>query len=336
MDKRIYPAYKIAMLSSVLREHGVPASALLDGTGLSDNEITSLTTRISQRQLVIAYRNAQNLSQISYIGLLAGSRLRVTDYGIYGYGLISSANLREALEFSIQYHEMAAPTVRMSLWVEEERGLAVFGLADHLNIDEIYRFNVELQFGLVFSLFKEMVGDDFLFEEIYATMPRPDHAKEYAKLFRCPVSFERERNEMRFPVAWLERPLIRANPITAELSVEICNRILLEMSMKEGVAEQVGRILLQSIGTSSDIESMASNLNMSSRTLNRKLAQQGTSFHKILVGVRRELAIKFLRNTNLSLDEIAFRLGFSEAANFRRAFKKWTGRTASSYRQCRR
>ena len=129
MDKRIYPAYKIAMLSSVLREHGVPASALLDGTGLSDNEITSLTTRISQRQLVAAYRNAQNLSQIPYIGLIAGSRLRVTDYGIYGYGLISSANLREALEFSIQYHEMAAPTVRMSLWVEEERGLAVFGLA---------------------------------------------------------------------------------------------------------------------------------------------------------------------------------------------------------------
>ena len=336
MDKAVYPAYKLAMLSSVLSEHGAPTSALLKGTGLSENEITSLTTRISQRQLITAYHNAQRLSRIPYIGLIAGSRLRVTDYGIYGYGLISSANLREALEFSIQYHEMAAPTVRMSLWVEDSPGLAIFGLEDRLHVDEIYRFNLELQFGLVFSLFKEMVGEDFLFEEIYAAMPRPDHAEEYARLFHCPVQFERERNEMRFSVAWLERPLIRANPITAELAKEICNRILLEMSIKQGVAEQVGRILLQSIGTSSDVDSVARSLHMSSRTLNRKLAQQGTSFHKILVGVRRELAVKFLRNTNLSLDEIAFRLGFSEAANFRRAFKKWTGRTASSYRQCRR
>ena len=80
------------------------------------------------------------------------------------------------------------------------------------------------------------------------------------------------------------------------------------------------------------IEAVAERLNMSSRTLRRRLALQDKTYQQILTEVRKQLAIQFLRNSKFSSEEIADRLGFTDAANFRHAFKKWTGKNTSEYR----
>lgn len=331
MDEKIYPTYKLAKLAAVLEEQGCCDDGFLKGTNLTRADIQTNKIRISQRQLISAYHNAISLTKDPSIGLLAGHRLGVTDYGLYGYALISSATLREALLFSMKYHLMATPTVRMSLLVNEEEGISVFRMEDLIKIDSLYQFNLELQFGLVFSLFKEMAGPDFRFIEVCAKFPKVEHADTYAELFECNISFNQPYNDLRFDSDWLDKPLLRANSITAQITKELCDKDLIEMQLKEGLAGDVYRVITSNIRGFGQEEDVARYLNISSRTLRRKLSAEDTSFQKILNDARTKMAIEYLENSNFSIEEIAERLGFSDATNFRHAFKKWTGRTTGSY-----
>jgi len=333
MDAKIYPTYKIARILAILQEQGTDAELFLEGTNLSEGDINSNSTRISHRQLILAYKNATRLSTDPAIGLRTGSLLCVTDYGLYGYALISAATLREALVFSINYHQLATPTVKMSLIIDDENSIASFRMEDRIKVPELYQFNLEVQFGLVYSLFKDMAGIDFRFSEIWAKFPEAEHADVYTEILECPVKFNQPFNELRFRTRWLDSPLQRANPITAQSTKELCDDILLKMATTGGIAHEAFIVMTKNIQDSGNIETIAEHFNMSSRTLRRKLASQGTSFQNILSDVRKQLSIDYLRDTALSIDEIADRLGYSDAANFRHAFKKWTGRTAGDYRR---
>ena len=113
---------------------------------------------------------------------------------------------------------------------------------------------------------------------------------------------------------------------------EICRQILLEMKSREGLASEVNELLTRDLRAYSDIESVARSLNMTSRTLRRKLSSHGTTFQELLREVRAHIAIAYLRDTKISIEDIAYRLSFSDAANFRHAFKRWTGNSPGHYR----
>ena len=106
-----------------------------------------------------------------------------------------------------------------------------------------------------------------------------------------------------------------------------------DMETWSGLAKNVRAHLLKTPGYFPDIENTATKFHMSSRTLRRRLKAHGTSYKEILTSVRKHLAIKYLRDTHLSTTEIAERVGFRDTANFRHAFKKWTGKTPSTYRE---
>jgi AraC-like DNA-binding protein len=90
------------------------------------------------------------------------------------------------------------------------------------------------------------------------------------------------------------------------------------------------RLMLKQQPPSSEV--IAEKLGISSRTLQRKLGEEGTHYKDVLNELRLELALYFLRNTDLSLENIAYELGYRESRSFYRSFKQWTGRTAGSYR----
>ncbi len=336
MDEKIYPTYKVAKLATVLGEQGVATNNLLNGTNISVDELTSNSARISRRQVISAYRNAVNLSNDPAIGLIAGGRLGLTDHGLYGYALISSATLRSALEFAIKYHQMAAPTVRMELLMDPEHGSAAIRMQDLLDVPDLYVFNLELQFSLVSSLFKEMAGEGFRYSRIFAAYPRPAHHAVYKNIFECDLTHAAPSNDLVFDLQWLDRPLARANPITAATTRELCDQFLLQMNTSTGIARDVYAIITKDLRAYNNIEAVADMLHVSPRTLRRKLADQGTTFRQLHNEVRMNIAIEFLKNSNMSTDEVADRLGFSDAANFRHAFKKWTNRTTSEFRRTSR
>jgi AraC-like DNA-binding protein len=124
-----------------------------------------------------------------------------------------------------------------------------------------------------------------------------------------------------------------ANEVMAQLCEQQCESLLASLTREHGLVEQVRRLIINRPGRVPTPDSIAQDLNMSYRTLRRKLSQQGTSFKAILGEVRMGLAGEYMKNTNLSTQEIAYLLGYSEASNFHRAFKLWFDQTPGEYRR---
>jgi AraC-like DNA-binding protein len=114
--------------------------------------------------------------------------------------------------------------------------------------------------------------------------------------------------------------------------VALCDALLAELNCREGVAGKVRRALLARRPGPADFEAIARDLSLSPRTLRRRLREENTSFRKIVDELRAEMAIKCIRETDLSLEEIASTLGFSEPAAFRHAFRRWTKAAPSRFR----
>ncbi|MCT2530629.1 AraC family transcriptional regulator [SAR92 clade bacterium H921] len=156
---------------------------------------------------------------------------------------------------------------------------------------------------------------------------------DYSELFGCQVLFDQPANGIRVREAVLDLPLPQANEQILQTLLEHATALLAGLDKNQTVANQVKnilRLMLKQQAPTSQI--IAQRLGMSSRTLQRKLGEEGTHYQDVLNELRLELALYFLKNTALSLDSIAYELGYAEARSFYRSFKLWTGRTAGSYR----
>jgi AraC-like DNA-binding protein len=337
LENQIYSVQKVIVLTSMLREQGIATADALADSGIAAETLDDENAKISPRQVEAFYTNVVKLTGDPAIGLYAGQRIHVSNYGLFGYALLSSPTLRKAIDFALSYHALAAPTTRMAYRVKEDVGVVV--TVEHmLDAESLLPFNMELQFSLTLSLLKDILPT-FSYTEIRTSYPAPAYRAAYEQVLGCPVVFDCRANEFRFAATLLDKDLVLGNPLTAKMCVKLCQRMLAELNSqnsenqnRENLADTVRYILLETPGRFPDINSVARTLNMTPRTLRRKLQALGTSYQEIFTDVRRRLAIEYLRNTGFSTEDIAERVGFSDAANFRHAFKKWTGKTPRLYR----
>ncbi len=330
-DARVYPAHKVAALVAALAEDGVPAEQALSGSGIAQARLHD--TRISYQQVQTVFRNALRLSPAPALAFRAGRRMHVTSYGMYGYALLSSPNHAASIDIAVRHHRVMAPVAELGF--SREGDTAVFSYEPVLvtdPTDDLYRFAMEFQFASHLTLNADLYGASFRFSEVRAVHAAPAHACQYDKLFGCPVRFDQPRNELRFDASWLAKPMDYSDPITHAMARETCERSLLEVSRAGSVAADVHRVLIEQAGRFPDIDAMAAELAMSTRTLRRRLEAEQTSYRKVLADVRLHLAVQYLRRTDMTNEEIAGRLGYSDAANFRHAFSRWTSKRPSDFR----
>ena len=184
------------------------------------------------------------------------------------------------------------------------------------------------------ALCRDLYGEAFNFSMVRLAYPAPGHAQAYQQLFQCPVYFGQPVNEVQIGGVWSHRSPRMPDPVTHALARDICQQFLADLPSSGGVAATIRRVLVTQLPWRFPrIELMADELAMHSRTLRRRLEAQGTSYRQILTDVRRMLAIDYLRKTRMTTEEIASRLGYSDASNFRHAFGRWTGKTPNEYRQ---
>lgn len=333
IDSQVDPPHKVAVLVDILGEEGISAESALAGSGIEPAQVGNPATRVSARQTLAVFANAQRLSQDPALALRAGKRIHVTHLGLYGYALLSSATPRDAIDFAIRYRPLASPLIGLDFAEISGHPAWTFSDIRGLGIDsDLFRFVMEFQLGTQLSLHADILGDAVVPSEVRAVYAAPPHAERYQMLLGCPARFKQTRNELRFDAACMTRKLTYANPITAALVRETCDQLLAGLHAKSGLASRVSGLLLENPGQFPDIETVAGALHMTSRTLRRKLQMQGASYQAILTDVRKQLAINYLRQTRMTTEDIAATLGFSDAANFRHAFKKWSGKTPGEYR----
>jgi AraC-like DNA-binding protein len=156
---------------------------------------------------------------------------------------------------------------------------------------------------------------------------------EYQAIFNCEVLFDKPSSGVRVRENLLDEVLPQANAELLEMLLAHATKLLAGLDQSQRTTDQVKNILRLMINQQPpSSEMIAEKLGISSRTLQRKLSEEGTHYKDVLNKLRYELAIYFLKNTELTLDNIAYELGYAEARSFYRSFKQWTGETAGSYR----
>lgn len=334
-DSRIYGPQRIAAVVETLKSEGIAPSQALAGSGLDEHALYHSATRISYRQVAIVFRNALQLSTNPLLALNAGARMHVTSYGMYGYGLLSSPSHENGLKFSIKYNHVMGP-VAGPVDYEHDAGMVTYIYEVFLSsdpYDALYRFAMEFAIAAHFTLARYLYDSSFVFSCVNVAYPEPAHANVYQERFGCPGTFGQQSNRICMDESWLAMPVRLPDPVTHGMIKEVCHDALVDAPMASGVASRVQRILVEQMPWRfPNIESMAQELSMHPRTLRRRLETQGTSYREILTTVRRGLAIEYLRKTHMTTEEIASRLGYSDASNFRHAFIRWTGKSPQKYR----
>ncbi|MGJ4931543.1 AraC family transcriptional regulator [Bradyrhizobium sp. HKCCYLS2038] len=331
--QRIYSPHSIAAIVSELGTQGVEASLALDGTGLSEAELKAHTTQVSYRQLDLVIRNALRLSRDPGVALRAGRRMHITAYGMYGYGLLSSPTYADARELANRYVRVIGPFCDA---VSSCDGTTVLCTIEPRHwphpTDDLHRFAVEFALSAHLTTARDLAGPSFAFSGICVAYAPPAHAGAYEDLFGCPVQFAQRSNTYRYDLSTADGPLALADSRSHAMACEICEQVLGEVNRGGGVAADIRRILIEQPGRYPSIDVIAEKLAIHPRALRRRLEAQGTSYRDILAEVRMRLATEYLRKTTMTNEEIANLLGYSDVANFRHAFLRWTGKSPSRFR----
>jgi AraC-like DNA-binding protein len=334
-EQRMYSPHSIAAVVAELEGQGIDPTEVLDGTGLAAPQLSRHTTRVSYRQLDQVIRNALRLSGDPALALRAGQRMHITAYGMYGYALLSSATHAEARDFAVRYMRVIGPFCECTLSLDEETVCIAFEPTHWPNpTDDVHRFAVEFALAAHLTATRDRVGSHFAFSRIVLDFPPPPHAELYAKIFECPILFQQP--SCRYEHRHNDQAVKLADPRTHAMAREMCEQLLEEINRTGGIAADIRRILIEQPGRYPSIETIAEKLEMYPRALRRKLEAEGTSYRDLLAEVRMRLAIEYLRKTQMTNEEIAGRLGYSDAANFRHAFIRWTGKSPSDFRSAAR
>jgi AraC-like DNA-binding protein len=334
---KIYPINKLVAVVAAMNAEGIAVEQALHGTGIAPHELTSSDARMSVSQLLTAYRNALALSGDPTFALRLGRSVQVTTYGLYGYALLSSPTQRALIELAAKYHRMMAAPADLSFREATEGQLGVWTVTPVVpesGEPVLYRFLVEVTLGALAALSDDILQrPQQIRQEVRLTYPRSPVLPDYESFFNCPVLFGQNQNELTINTAWLDSPTRYGNEFTFTTIQKMCADSMAKIVERTGLAGELQRILLESAGRFPTVQVICQRLGIEPRTFRRKLHAEGTSYGVVVNETRVDIAKGYLRDTVMTVEEIASRIGYSDASNFRRAFQRSTNLTPAAYRR---
>lgn len=196
----------------------------------------------------------------------------------------------------------------------------------------IYVFLVEEAFASFMGIAVGLVGNGFKPLRVDLAYPAPTHADVYQRVFGCEIRFGQMENAFVYSPDWYQMPLATSDPFTHRQLLEFIAYNRVRSREASEIIESVERVLRQKLDSRNHISKVARTLGMSERTLRRRLSESGVSFQSLLDGLRKNRALELLANQDVSVEQIAFAVGFTDPHNFRRAFRRWTGATPGMLR----
>jgi AraC-like DNA-binding protein len=331
-DKQVIPIGQIKASVDRFVRRGFSVEEILDGTGLTCEHLADESHKASYRQRIRQLENMIRLSGEPGFWLKEEvPEATISAYGLLGYAMMSSATLHKAVGVAAKYHKMAGAMFDLEFLQEQQD--AVLRIHHLLARDEVGQMVVEELFRGIAPLISLLLGKEHVPREIRLSYRAPPYLGLYSNAFKCPVKFDQMFCEYRFSAALLDEPLADADAETARVCEESCQALLREMDIEDDLVSRICQVLLSVPGAFPCLDEIADRLHLGPRTLRRRLKDLDTSYQKILDDVRKELAIQYLTTTDLSTQQVADLLGYTEVTNFRRAFVKWVGNSPFKFRK---
>ena len=311
--------------------HGVQAERLYEAVKLDPAVLLDPDNRIPFAQLVALYERAAELTADDNFGLHLGQSINLSAFDVVGYCALNSSTLGAAFARVARYHSIWTDGALFTVETANDASAIVYSYAD-TSIHN-HRQDAEMTLATVTTLCRNIASPDFAPTLVAFQHDAPHDASEHVRLFRCPIEFGAPFNKLTFVSNFLSLPIAKADASLCALLDRHAEELLAKFPPQHSLVDQVRNLIAAELrGGDPSLERVADQLSLTPRTLQRKLQDLGTSHNELLDQMRRQLAMRYLREQEMAICEVAYLLGFSESSSFHRAFKRWTGITPKEFR----
>ena len=326
--KALSPAIK------AMEAMGFDARDCLAGTGIKPEDLLAPDPQLefSFEQEFRFHRNLLQLTGDPLLGLKLGKAYTIQTYGLFGYAFMSAPTLRQAMTIVSKYGPLTFTLFRVDFIETATEGILRFSRQLDIPAD-LLCYYVDRDVAAALTGVEPDKTIHVRPTGIALAHNGQGQQRSYERFFGCPISFNAPRSELQVDISILDAPMPLQDAETSAICQQQCQLLLARMSKSSGFIERVRQCIVARPGEFPDIETIAKKLNMTTRTLRRRLSDEDSSYQQILGDVRYQLAREYLATSALPIEEIAAMLGYSSPGNFTHAFKRWNGEPPRAYRQ---
>ena len=288
--------------------------------------------RITGIQFAALWRAIERLSNDRFCGLRIGEKTTPSSAHILGYLIMNCETLGQAIERFSQYQRIVSDIIEIKLVRSGTYSYLTLHLLDKTLTDEhsLIEWVIAGEAALLSSLAKKPVRP----VKVCFTHRAPHDISEHNRFFSAPVLFSQSINALVLPSVELSAPIRHSDPELFSMFERKAREYLRLIERSIGYADMVRKTFISLLPDGRpSLKQVSAKLRIGSRTLQLKLQAEGTSYQDVLHQTRRDLALGYLKDDQLTVSEISYLLGFSEPSVFLRAFRRWTGNTPGSYRK---
>ena len=312
------------------RQLGLNLEPILQSARLNQPLLDNPQSRITSQQFSQLMRSVWEQSDDEFLGLTT----QPSKYGVFRLfadGAIQEQNLHRVYKHLCRFYSLVNQSISLSLYISKGQvELRMRQVQPEIDRNLLFRDF----FLLLWHRFPGwLIGKSIPLQQVKMRGAEPAHAAEYRFMFPCPITYGHDYDAFVFS----EEELV--NPVTqrAENLREHFKQAPLNWFTRQEFTPVYTRRVMDYLAEyrehEASMQDIADSVNVSERTLRRKLTEEGTSFQEIKDKLRKNMAIYYLSQPDIPISTITNKLGFSEPAAFTRAFKQWTGQTPSLYRE---
>ncbi|WP_372764683.1 AraC family transcriptional regulator [Litorivivens sp.] len=297
--------------------------------GLAPDIIQQDKARISPAQFAQLSRSAMKVSGDEACGHYPG-KLKLGTYRLLAQFVSEAKDLRSAIARNIQFIDI--------LETGYQPHFKEAGRNAHYQIQPeagctVSPWVVEQHLMLTHRFMSWLVGTPIPLSYVGCHYPAPPHRDEYHFLFFSPMRFEQAQSELVFESRLLDLPVVKSHDDLEALVRQMPYNLLFMPSHQKNYTDQIRRYIRKSLPNSPSYEQISESLGLTPQTLRRRLRDEGCDFRQIRNELLRDMAIDLLQQSDASVQEISYQLGFSEPSAFIRSFRNWTGVPPNHYRR---
>ena len=289
----------------------------------------------------LAAEDYENLLNLLYgqgyvdLGLMIGTQVNVSSYGVLGHAMLSAPTVGEAIKYGLDYYRLTSSFMSLQA-IEQTEHFIIRAQLDY-PLPALAQFAPEELICGFTHVARQLMGEDFSPLFVHFIGQQPSYHQALQDYLRCPIYYQQADCQFSMDKRLLSLPLKTANALTAKQLLILCQQLLAEQQHHvlrvDEIVQRVQQELRASPNYWPSMPEVAKRLAMSERTLRRKLQAAQTDFQEQVEQVRQQLAKQLLANKRVTVEQAAAVLGYSEAASFRRAFHRWMGVSPQGYRQ---
>ena len=317
---------------------GANQQQLLKEVGLSTEDLMQSDQKLEWQKGIEVWKVALSATGDPFLGLRIGQQTTTAMSGLVGHIMERSQTLFEAAQVLQNHLKLVNEMFLFRAQIESSYFILTIEPIDlwKLSSPETARQAVDLSFSSILHIARLLTAKAVFPLRVEFTANHPQNIAPYQAVFQTELKFNQAQNRLLFKAQDAMVPIISYNPEILGVLRKIASEKLQELdhclSQSAAVEKWIAENWQKGLPT---IQELAISMNVSIRTLQRRLKEEGASFQGILEKVHQQISLSLLENTGLTVNEIAFKLGYADPHAFRRAFKRWTGKNPLAVRKNR-